>query len=263
VPARLSLALGLAVVGVALAVWSLWPMLRSKGPVHATGSPKLTAAAEALRPSLLDTDPRRQPLADVIVRASDEARAAASRQDAVRAIGAARLEDLLAAFEDRLRQTIDADYERDVASAVARGMPAPPSDPPEAALSIYEQRWDWTRNARLGLGHIEVRIIFENGERIAPTAAEEGYQELITTKKRTSDPDGPNLFPIPADARAAALDIVEVRLPVGLRALSDESRGAVLVGYQFAWNDARRQWTPFVNVVYHAQGETHAGVPLF
>ncbi len=251
---RLILAIVVMVAGLGLAFRALRPVLWPATPSPLP--PQLTGASERLGPGLLDTDPAKEPAGDVVSRAAGVARLALGHPSFSGVVGPRRLDDLVLAFEERLIATLDGEYERDMAARLARGMPPPPSPPSQDTIDNYRKTADWTRHTAIGIDRIEVRVIFDKGKPAAPTPTEEGFDALTYTKK------GATAFPIPEDPSKAGLDVVEVRIPMALRPISGRSRGAVLVGYQFAWSENRQQWIPFVNVVYCAQGESYAILPF-
>ena len=251
---RVGYALLFAVGGLSLAIWSLWPLLVHKSP-RPTHKP-LTPVQQALGPHLLDTDTG--PGKDVASKAADRLWEVL-RESPVAIVGPERDDDLVAAFLERLLANTDPDYERDTKAKIARGMalpdPIPGEDPPEHWVKVA----DWTRGVRIGLEHLEVRTILERGRPMAPAPHEEGYSSLTCYEK------GKTMFPQPEDPGASRSDIVEVRLPMGLRPLFvrvGKERGAVLVGYQFLWNHSHGYWVPYRNIVYKGPGEAYASLPF-
>lgn len=249
---RFVLALLLAGGGLLLAGRSLWPRL-----FHANPEPVFAPDTEvelALGPDLLDTetDLPKEELAALASRQLREALGESSQST----LNAKQVEDLVAAFLERLLATTAGEYQRDIDAKVARGMQRPPpsssSDPPARWVAAT----DWTRGARIGLNRIEIRTILSRGKAIAPLPNEEGYESTTYTKK------GATAFPLPGDPVASQSHVVEVRLPMGVRPVRGTSRGTVLVGYQFLWSPSRQQWVPFTNVIYKASGETYAALPF-
>lgn len=249
----LALAVALVLIGGGLAVRSLMPLMRSHEP-RATSAP-LSEAASRLGPELLDAGGDAEASDLAVSRAQSRVREILRAESFGRVVAASRREDLVDAFAERLIATLDGEYARDMAARVARGM-TPPGEPTDTALENYTKTADWTRGSRIGIGALEIRVIDDAGRAVAAAPVAEGYDALSYTKK------GPLAFPISSDPVGSRLDVVEVRLPMGLRPIEGDSRGAVLVGYQFAWSGQRRQWIPLTNVVYRAQGERYAAVPF-
>ena len=248
---RLVIALLIAIGGLSLATWSLWPLLVHQSP-RPTHKP-LTPVQQALGPHLLDTDTG--PGKDVASKAAERLWEVL-RESPVAIVGPERDDDLVAAFLERLLATTDGDYERDTKAKIARGMPLPDPIPGEDPPEHWVKSNDRTRGTRIGLERLEVRTILERGEPVAPTPAEEGYAFGISFRK------GEIVFPLPEDPTAARSDIVEVRLPMGMQPRKGVSRGAVLVGYQFLWSSSRGQWIPYRNYMYMAPGECYYSIPF-
>ena len=249
---RLLVALLVAVGGLSLATWSLWPLLVHKSP-KAVQQP-LTPVQEALGPHLLDTDTG--PGKDVASKAAERLWEVL-RESPRSAIGPDRDDDLVAAFLERLLANTDPDYERDTKAKIARGKPLPEPVPGEDPPERWGKSTDWTRGVRIGLERLEVRTILERGEFVAIRPEMEGYSFSYSYKK------GGIIYPLPEDPIASRSDIVEVRLPMGLRPfkVAGKARGAVLVGYQFLWSPSRGQWIPYHEYVYSVPGEVYLQFP--
>jgi hypothetical protein len=251
---RLIVALLIAVGGLSLAGWSLWPLLVHKS--HKPVQQPLTPVQEALGSHLLNTDTG--PGKDVASTAAERLWEVL-RESPVAIVGPDRDDDLVAAFLERLLATTDPDYERDIRAQIARGKPLPEPAPGEEPPEHWDKRTDWTRGVRIGLEHLEVRTILERGEFVAIRPEMEGYSFGYSYKV-----DG-IVFPLPEDPVASHSDIVEVRLPMGLRPFKvtkGKARGAVLVGYQFLWSSSRGQWIPYRNFVYSVPGEVYLDLPF-
>lgn len=245
---------GLVIIGFGLALRSLWPLLMTPD-FHAPPAP-LTDVASGLGPELLDQAASAEATPESILEmAQERLRRVLDAGGPGGVVAPERCADLVTAFGERLIATLDGQYDRDMAARVARGM-ARPDPPTEVALTNYKKTADWTRGTRVGLDLIEARVIYDHGDPVAPSPVEEGYEAL------TYEKHGPLAFPLSGDPQAKRLDVVEVRLPMGLKPVQGESRGAVLVGYQFAWSAQRSQWIPLCNVIYQAQGEHYAGLPF-
>lgn len=255
--ARLYAAIMIMCLGAVLAGWKLWPILFPRQTLAETVQRPDSPAEQALGPTILDTP---TDTAEAVERAVEAARTSLrdllqEREPAI--VGGARRDDLIEAFVERLEATINAEYERDIAALLARGRAPVPNPPSKQFLDKWAAAKDWTRGVRIGVAGLDVRVILQAGQQIAPSGADEGY-ETTTLVQRTSS--GEHVFGLPEDLHGARLDIVEVRLPMAIRPVHGEDRGAVLVGYQFAWNGGRRQWVPAANVLYKGSGATYAGL---
>ncbi len=200
-----------------------------------------------------DTTPQILTL-DVVLHDAAE-RAAATAGPTLRgldAIPASATEDLVEAFRQRFEMTISGDYDQNIEYLRARG------DTLSAELAERD-RENWvrqsqeTRLARVSLKDVETRVIYKRGTRVAPDAVELGFSTSTTA---------PNAgrFPVPADAEAGDLTVVEVQLPMEKRDVLTSQLRPTLVGYQFAWSDSRGMWIPWKNVIYSDPTDTHTAV---
>ncbi len=200
-----------------------------------------------------DTTPQLLTLDVVLVDAAERAAsAAAATLSELDTVPASSAEDLVEAFRQRFEMTISGDYDQNIAYLRARG------DTLSAELAEQDRdRWlrqsQETRLARVSLKDLDTRVIYRRGTRVAPDAVELGFSTSTTT---------PNAgrFPVPADAEAGDLTVVEVQLPMEKRDVRTSQLRPTLVGYQFAWSDSRGMWIPWKNVIYSDPGDTHAAV---
>lgn len=243
-----------ALAGILVAGYALWPYLSSgRARTEAIVAPQ-SPQQQRLTVALLDTETAEAPESAI-----DAAVARIGMViDANNLSGLnGRDEDLAAAFSERLRTTIDADYQRDLNAAMARGVQGPDQPPNEEDMERWEMAADWTRGAPLGVEEVEVFWVRRSG-RPVPNGADEGFDTSTCSFDKT--PFGPN-------RSQANLSVIEVRLPMGLRPVrvhdDKDPQGAVLVGYQFAWHNERNQWTPYATVIYSPKGETYACLPFY
>jgi len=255
--ARLYAALTIMGVGGTLAGWQLWPVLFPREPFGAAEQLPDSPAEQALGAGLLDTRTASPELAAEAVEVARARLRALLEADAPEFGSGARRDDLVVAFVERLEATINADYERDIAALLARGRAPVPSPPSKQFMDKWTVAKGWTRGASVGVSKLEVRVILRAGRPIAPSAADEGYE---TTTLVQRDASGAHVFGLPDDPSRAGLDVVEVRLPMAIRPVRGEDRGAVLVGYQFAWKGRRGQWVPLAKVLYKGSGASYAGL---
>jgi hypothetical protein len=249
-----------ACAGLLIAGYALWPYLndgheRAEAVVRSPSPQQLR-----LTPEILDTDTANaaQSAVDAAVKRVKVLLDAGGPDRAGGRLSSARRQDLLEAFGDQLRTTIDGDYQRDLNARMARGMRGPDEPPTEADMERWKARADWTRGVRIGVEELEVRWI-RRGGRAMVDEAHDGFSSTAFHSEHT--PFGPF-----RDSDLSS-DVIEIRLPMGLRPVRVddglEPRGAALVGYQFAWHRGRAQWTPYANVIYRPEGETYAGLPFY
>lgn len=217
-------------------------------PVHATGR---------LDSSAIDTYPTKETVARHVEAVVGRARTRLAALASDGSIPASRHQDLLDAFSGWLRLTLDGDPDSDRTWKITRGMPVPKVELTDEMRAGWSASAERTRLAPLGLEGLEVRVIYHAGKRVAPESMEEGFDTLRSQKY---DQHMNPMFPVPRDPASAKADVVEVRLPMSIKATNKDERGTVLMGYQFCWNADRKQWIPYSTVVYHvADGRTYSG----
>jgi hypothetical protein len=248
---RVVAAVALAGVGMG---WAWWSFYRTSpvGPPRATHIEVSDAVTRAFSGLVLDAAPTDETAAAEIERAVGAARVRAGELIDGGQLDPSRLEDLLTLFGQCLRNTVTGDFDSHLEMMRHRG------DSSDVTARDRERK-DWltqanlTRNARFSVGRLEVRQLFDRGKRRSATPAEEGFSGLESRPTTAR-------IPIAQDAVVGHLDVVEVRLPMATPVVGSTLRRPVLVGYQFAWNDARHQWSPWAICIYHDPNEVHYGI---
>lgn len=161
--------------------------------------------------------------------------------------------DLVSAFTERLRSTVDGDYVRDTLAKFARGRPPIQLPPPQDHLDFWRQSADRTRGAMIGVARLELRRLSLDASTGLASLDNEGYGTTTFTSSEFKE-SLPN-----ADRLRWVL---EVRLPIAIEPVEGAYDGSVLVGYRFAWNPSRSQWIPYQNCIYKVPGATYAGLPF-
>lgn len=233
--------------------WVWWSFARNTGgrpshPHHTQVSESAKLALEEIRLDISPTDETAVADAD---RAVDRVGELASPSG----IEAERIADLKKIFEEAFRNTIAPDFELRCAMMRERG-DSWTGPKLESEREDWTQQAELTRNARFGLDQLEIRVLYKGGVPKAPAPLDEGFGALA------SHPVSGRM-PIPSDPVKAHLDIVEVRLPMEKApapASGAKGKRPVLVGFQFAWNAKRHQWTPWAICVYADPNEAHYAI---
>lgn len=229
-------------VGLTLAGRSLWKArsIERARPMPVAASPE---AARRLEGISFDSFPTEATTAGICKEASSRVLARASGDARSGVFSGPRAQDLADALGERLLATLAPDWSRDVQAMIRRGASLSPEPPSSEQLKLLESGRARGRLAPLSLDQLEVRVLYREGVRVAPPTAQEGFRIATLTTR------GPARMDIPDDPERARLDVVEVRVPMRLADVQGVARD-VLVGYQFGWNDRRRQWIPLANAVY-------------
>lgn len=207
--------------------------------------------------SLLDTKPTAETVSTDVQRAAEHVKRTVSTLPPEHRIPDSRHADLVDAFSAWLRMTLDGDADADRSWKLARGMAPPSVEVTDDVRAMWRASTEKTRLAPFGMESMEVRVIYRDGKRVAPEQLQEGFDTLRSQKV---DADMKPLFPIPTDPERSRADIVEIRLPMSVKSVEKDEHGTVLMGYQFSWNNERKQWIPYCTVLYHvADGRLYTG----
>lgn len=257
--AKLILAVLVAVVGVGLAVKTLWPASKPTTQVVVEDPAPKSSKAEALLVGSFDTEPTEETVEGDIDRLTNLVR---RQVDSARSpsLMSARKADLVVAFEERIQALINPDYVRDARARAARGKQGENFEPDEEALESAKKWESYYALLPMDMQSVELRELFRDGVFIAESAMDEGLG-MGTTKM-----SGEAAFPLAdADPVEDRLDIFEFRLPIHFPAPGEGgeiARQRRLVGFQFVWSDERNQWIPWQNVQYSADGGGAMYIPF-
>lgn len=151
-----------------------------------------------------------------------------------------RPDDLVDAFEEQLRATIDGNFDRRVKELNARGYKL------DSASASERKRWEdaaeRTRWSKFGLDQLKVEPVYIDGKRVKP-------DEITTHWSRTEFSKVPNENSLGRDIDGQRLTIVEVALPMETARVGTSDRVAGITLYRFAWNRETKQWVPWSIVV--------------
>jgi len=255
VPIRGLLATILAGGGLFWVWWSFSHHLagsKSPRPSHIAPSATVTSV---LGNVAFDTTPTALTVKDDIERTVNRAREQLGIFTQSESEQIPRIDDLLAVFGQSFEDTIAPDFDARCEMMRQRG-DSWEKDRRQGERDRWMTQNELTRNARYALNDLEIRMLFKKGKRIASTPEEEGFATLV------SHPAAGRM-PIPEDAEKGHLDVVEIRLPMEktqVEAAGRSGKRPVLIGYQYAWNTKRKEWTPWAICIYSDPNDIHYAI---
>lgn len=103
----------------------------------------------------------------------------------------------------------------------------------------------------VGLGQVELRVIYLNGRRVAPD------EVIVEGFARTESAFGAESMPIPLDPAGQRLTIVEVRMPMKAGQVGTAELAPTLTGFRYAYVPIQQRWILWSAIRLHAEG-THS-----
>ncbi|MCC6970217.1 MAG: hypothetical protein IT434_08340 [Phycisphaerales bacterium] len=235
---KLIAAVVFALVGIGLAAYLYYRS--SGGGLRESPAPLPTGMKESLERTAvslsMDTEPSADTLSSVLVSAKEKSLSALLSTK----IDIERPDDLVIAFQDQLRATLDGNFDQHVAGLNARGYKLDPTSASER--KSWEAAAELSRWSKLGLDQLKVEPVYVNGKRVKPEKDMNYYSQGEYT--RTAD-----VRPLGNDVESQRLTIIEVSLPMELARVGTSDRVAGTTAYRFAWNREAKQWVPWSIVV--------------
>ena len=231
----------IAVVGIALA-WRAIDRSQAGSRIMAPQStpPIVQNALDGIR---LDATADSPASAGFRSEVESRVRSVANQSEAFRALGMTpgQINDLGAAFADRVTAILNPDFDAVTAELARRGI-ALPTD--EETRSNWEAGQEWLGDApQIGVEQISVATVYDRGRLIEDHPVHDGWG--VTTMQYDK-----SLMPIPMDPEQASLTIVEVRMPMEHKGIRSGKRRALPTGIQFAWDPKRSQWIPWSTRIF-------------
>ena len=254
---------GKVVVAAAVFVFGLgfvfWSWSQSKPPVVEQPEFEITETVqELLADDRFDRRPQRNELPDVWAAVQHQIEEEADNITQVRSLGAVSVQDLGAAFVERLQLMLVPEFERDYRASVARGDPKPRDEAYEKAKKAIEYFNENPPRLDMGLRTVEVSLLMppKEDEVVSGRSWEdEGFGYLSSTRNSYH-------FPVPESPVDRGWLCVEVTMLLMQTDAITQRDHPAIVGYHFAWNAERSQWIPYQAVVYRSPAHVFAVPPL-
>jgi len=252
---RYAIAGTVAVIGTILA----WRAIDRNEPQSSSTSTQSTSAVvqSTLDGIRLESSADSAASMDFRSAVEDRVRSVASQSEEVRGLRLTshQIDDLAAAFADRVIALLDPDFDAVSEELSLRGITLPVDDDARVQWQGYRQ---WLGDSpEIGLDQVSIVAVYDRGRLLETHPVRDGWETLTMTLT-------PSAMPLSSDPEQASLTILEIRIPMEQKAIRSGKRRALPTGFQFAWNTQRSQWVPWSTRLYQdpADDEPYAAVPF-